>query len=127
MKSKHFFIAVVGLLTIAASVKSIRDTFMFDIKTAYAGIKTAWVFRDGIETMVVLDQVNYVNTESPVDFSANAGVSVEYISGQAGVSVSDLNNCIVITNYCKPKNNGFCFLDDTGVYVVNANGNVIQI
>ena len=128
MKTKKIFILFALGLLVSISIKVVRDTLSFDIKNAYSTVNFAWIWRNGTETMAALEQYNDIETHYPDEWSAELTAKVKsYVSFGGSASSTDLNNCIIIFNYCKPKTNYFCFIDDTGMFLVKPNGEHVRL
>lgn len=128
MKTKNFFILFTLGLLVSISVKVVRDALSFDIKNAYSTVNFVWIWRNGTETMAAVEQYNDTETHFPNEWSAELNAKVKsYVNVGGSASSTDLNNCSIIFNYCKPRTDYFCLIDDTGMFLVKPNGEHVRM
>lgn len=117
-----------GVLMSVISIESLRSAFSFDTKTAFADdFELMQVPRNGTETWVMLRQYNATEWYTPESWAASGGANVGEYGLNGSYSSTALNLNMILENYCDPKKKAFCFLDDTGIFVVSPTGETVRV
>jgi len=129
MKKKHLLLAIMALTLTVFSVDTLKKAFCFDTKIAYADPSIDYVYgKDGSEHLALKNF--YPETHvfpNPSDWSTNAGLSTKQMQVMAEISKKGLNTCRVMETYCSQYENNMCPFIMTGVAVITADNQVIQV